>query len=277
MNTIKTRLHSFRFDLLVPAEKSAWLALRESLSKGPREMESHGGGSHCYNELPAGGAVVELETAHIFDNQWNTAASSPTKPNHRIFDFAFDYKPNGNADIRRGHYLEQTAEMQEIRRNIFACGYCGKQEPAQKGYVFCPHCMGSEHLTEKDLRLTRMLPAGESFNGNRPELSESEKAHLLPIWRDAQINGGNARDKARIAKARESVAKDYESAIRKATMERDGKTWLMDRGINTANIIYYSHTGRWSWGWREKVSATLLPDVMEKLKDFPFPFDIEKA
>lgn len=281
MSTIKTTLHRFTFDIRKPEDKAKWEALRASLAGGPREMESHGGGSHyptfkgAYRDAQS--VEVSLETAHLFDNQWNTGADCEALPNYRVFDFAFDYKPNGNSWCKRGHWLEQTDEMREMRRNTMACGYCGKQEPAQNGYVFCPHCLGSEYLTEKELGLLRMLPVAESFTKRRIELSEVERAHLLPLWRDAQINGNTARDKARIAKARADVAREYANAVSKATIERDGKTWIMDHGINTGNVIFYSHTGRWCWGWRTKVSESLLAGVRASLAGFPFPIDIECA
>lgn len=273
---LKTFIHTFYFDTRVPAEKKAWLDLQVQLKDGPREMESHGGGSHWTNDIGAERAEIWLETSHLFDNQWDVTVDSPSVPNRRVFDFAFDYLPN-NRYIKRGHWLEQTAAMRAIRSNTMACGYCGKQEPAQKAYAFCPHCIGSEYTTEKDLHRTRMLQVGQSFGAQRAELSEAEKAHLLPLWKDAQINGNTERDKKRIAAKRESVARDYKNAIAKATIERDGLTWLMDRGANTENIIFYSPTGRWSWGWRTKVSASLLADVQKTLDGFPFPVDIITA
>lgn len=281
MSTINTTLHRFNFDTRNPAEKAAWEALRSSLKDGPRKMESHGGGSHYptfkgeYRDAQS--VAVTLETGHLFDNQWNTGADCEALPNCRVFDFAFDYNPSGNPYLKRGHWIEQTDAMRELRRDTMSCGYCGKQEHAQKNHVFCPHCLGSEYLTEKELGLLRMLPVSESFDKRSSELSEAELAHLVPLWRDAQINGNTERDKSRIAKARADVAKEYERVVRKATIERDGKTWLMDRGINTANIIFYNHSGRWSWGWRTKVNTALLPDVSAKLAGFPFHIDIECA
>lgn len=274
---MKTTIRAFYFDLKNPADRAAWEKLRASLKDGPREMESHGGASYWFNTLPAEGAEIELETKHIFDNQWNTTADSPVLPNHRVFDFAFDYKPDNNPNIRRGHYLVQTEEMREIRRNIHKCGYCGAHERAAKGYVFCPHCIDSEYLKESNLHLTRMRPAGEDFGTKREPLSDAERAYLLPLYRDAQLHGSTERGKKRIVKARADLHADYEKAIREAKTKRDGFLWLMDRGIKTDNCIYYSHTDRFSFGWRQPVDEALKSALLDIMSEFPFRYEIKCA
>ena len=275
-NTLKTIIHTFHFDLRKTAEKESWLALRTLLKGGPREMESHGGASHWHNQITSGSAIT-LETKHLFSNQWNTSADSEVLSAYRVFDFAFDYKPNGNGFIRRGHWLEQTKEMQELRANTCACRYCGKQEPAQKGYVFCPYCIGSEYLTEDKLFLTRMLPVYEPAGFKIPPLSDSDRAYLMPLFIDAQTNGNNARDKKRIAQKRADILKSKNNAIFAAQTEFDGFTWLMDNGIKTDNCIYYKHTNKFSFGWREKLSEELVQTFRDKLNGFPFDYTVETA
>lgn len=276
MNTIKTVIRAYRFDIRNKEEKAAWLALRDSLkAQGLRLMESHGGASHWLNGYD--GVSVDLETAHLFDNQWNTAPiPGKSETGLRVFDWALDYKPNGSPDIKRGHYLEQTEEMRQVRADRIACGYCGKQAPASSGLKFCPHCIGSEYLKSSDLHLTRMR--GVTFAGSRAPLTPEELAERLPLCRDAQINGNTERDKKRIAAKRADIESKYRKAVDNATTERDGFTWLMDRGINTADVIYYSHTGRFGFGWRgQGVDAELLSPLLDVISEFPFPYDITCA
>src|SRR5574342_721932 len=146
--------------------------------------------------------------------------------------------------------------MRDIRRNTHKCGYCGKQEPAQKGYVFCPHCIGSAYLKSSELHLLRMMPV--EFEGNRAPLTEAEQAHLLPLYKEAQLHG-NERDKA----------------IYIAETEFKGFTWLMDHGIKTDNCIYYSHTDRFSFGWRNPVDAEFLSELLDVVSEFPFAYEIK--
>jgi hypothetical protein len=186
-----------------------------------------------------------------------------------VFDWAEDVLPPWmRQSTKRGHYLDQTAEMREARHNTATCGYCGKQEPAAKGYTFCPHCIGSEYLKASELYLTRMHLV--DIAEDRASLTEAERAQLLPLYKEAQLHGHTARDKARIAKERADIQREYEAAIRKATTKRDGLTWLMDRGIRTDNVIYYDHTETWCFGWRTPIGQDLIGDLHANLEGFPF-------
>lgn len=277
---MKTIYHAYNIDTSTPDGKAEWSALETFLlAQGLREF--HAIGDHCNRKID--GCEIELETSHLFKNQWNTAPiDGISEKGLRVFDWARDsIWVNGreNKTIKRGHYLEQTAEMREIRRNTVKCLYCGAQEAAAKGYVFCPHCIGSEYLTEKDLKLTRMVPVCDLHRDDiYKELTEAEAAHLLPLFKEAQIHGHTERDKKRIAKQRETLAREYEIIrIARATTERDGFLWLMDHGIKTDNVIFYSHTGRFGFGWRKPLGETVLGDLLNLITEFPFSYDIKTA
>lgn len=271
---MKTVIHSYNFDIRNEAEKLAYEELKLKLkSNGLKCLESHGGGSH-YSAAYASGLEIELETQHLFDNQWNTKPIEGLSASGlRVFDWAQDYKPNGNAWRKRGHWLEQTEEMRSIRANTCACGYCGKQEPISKGLKFCDACIGSEYLEPKELYLLRMLPI--SAKHERAELTEAEKAYLLPIYKDAQLHGHTPRDKARITEKRAELEEDYKKAIKTAETEYKGFTWLLDHGIKTDNVIYYSHMNKFSFGWRKPIPAEIKSELLNTLKQFPYPFELK--
>ena len=278
MSNIKTIFHAYSFNLNNADEAAAWEALKASLKAShPRCMESHGGDSHFVKFEKLDGQMIELETTHLFENQWNTAPMDGHN-GYRVFDWALDYNPYGNSKLKRGHWLEQTAEMQAVRDNTTKCGYCGKQEPAQKGYVFCPHCLDSEYLKQSDLYLLRMVAvSADKPHRKFPPLTEAESAYLLPLYKDAQLHGSTVRGKVRIAAKRADLQKKFDSAINNAHVEFEGFTWLMDRGISTDNVIYYSHTGRFGFGWRSPVDEGLKDLLLEAISEFPFPYDIKCA
>lgn len=161
---MQTTVHAYHFDISVQNEKAAWEALRAKLAAWPHRMKSRSTGDNYHQTgRKLDGQTITLETAHLFNNQWNTGPiEGVTNEGLRVFDWAqdalFDYRGDPNRTIKQGYYLDQTPEMREIRRNTVACGYCAKQEPAAKGYVFCPHCLDFEFLKEADLPMTRMLP-----------------------------------------------------------------------------------------------------------------------
>lgn len=274
-DNLKTTIHAYKFYINEPKDKAAYEALKAELkAQGLKCFESWGGKSHYLPGID--GREIELEIEHLFQEQWNTAPIDGfAEHGYRVHDWAQDYQveQRGNKNLKQGHYLEQTAAMSEIRRNRYACGYCGKQEPAQKGYVFCPHCLDDEYLKEDQIHLTRMQSV--AAKDDRPPLMQAESDHLLPLYRDAQLHGNTERGKARIAKQRADIEKYFTEAIAKATTKRDGLIWLMDRGIKIDNVIYYDHTNIFSFGWRSAVSEGFKSQLLDVLTEFPFSYEIK--
>ena len=277
---MKTILHTFNFDTTNAAGLAAWNAFKLERKSGPH---CHGPVlSDVYHPFVAfDGVEIELETKHLFENQWNTVSGCISETGSRVFDYALqsDSAPHAGGKmsaprgIRRGHWLEQTADMKEIRRNTMACGYCGKQEPAAKGNVFCPHCIDSEYLKPADLKLTRMRAIED---GNKPfvELSEAETAYLMPLYTAAQTHGTTERGKARLAAKRADIEKTYKAKLANAETEYQGFKWLIDHGV-TSDPIFYAHTGRFGFGWRTPLSADVVSALLEVISEFGFPYDIK--
>ncbi len=278
---MKTIVHAYRFDVSEESEREAHNALCEKLrARGLRcfnvlaSASSKEHRAHRAAILSRDGKTIELETKHLFDNQWNTAPIPGYSENGlRVFDWYESIFPNEN--IKEGYYLDQTPEMREARRNTLKCGFCGAQEPAAKGYVFCPHCLDSPYLDEGALHLTRLMPI-EKTSKKRAPLSESERAHLLPLYLEAQTVGGKSRAKASRDKARAKAIAKYDKAIETATSERDGMLWLLDNGFNVDNVIFYSHTGVFSFGWRRPLGENEVSRLLDVISEFPFPYEIKR-
>lgn len=275
--TIKTTIHTYRFDVSTSEGRAGYAALCEKMKAlGVDVFCTWGGGlGHFTPFTKIDGREIELDVNHLFSNQWNTAPISGfSEKGYRVFDWAEDYPINFPKNIKRGHYLEQTDEMANIRAETAACGYCGKQEPVLKGLKFCPHCIGSEYLKEGELHLLRMIPTS-AHNTKRAELTTEEKAELLPLYVVAQTSATTARNKAKMEKARIDIEKTYKAAIEKAKTEYDGFSWLLENGFPTDNVIFYSHTRRFSFGWRQPVGAAVLSRLLDIIAEFPFPYEIK--
>jgi hypothetical protein len=278
--TINTVIRVYHFDISKQEQAKDYQDLKRKLVGYPHRMHSSNMGNVGHYALVESldGQTIQLETEHLFNNQWNTAPiAGVSDKGLRVFDWASDAGLR-NKNIRQGHYLEQTDEMRELRRNTMCCNYCGKQEPAAKGNVFCPHCIGSEYLTEKDLFLTRMTPIDQDeFVKSLPALTEAEREHLLPLYKEAQLHGHTAHDKQRIAKLRADIAAEYTKITSDATTKRDGFTWLMDNGVKTDNVIFYSHTGIFCFGWRTPLNTERLSGILEIISEFHWPYEIKCA
>jgi len=274
---IRTTIHHYKFDISDPDQKNGHNYLCQVLKdRGLKKFDSYSPNHHAWYRdkiAPLDGQEIELKTDFLFSNQWNTAPLGSISTNGlRVFDWAeaiYD-----NRDIKEGQWLEQTDEMKDIRRNTNVCGWCGHYESAAKGYVFCPSCLGSQYLTETNLHLTRMVPV-EKHLPKREQLTEAEKAHLMPLFIEAQTRAGHTRHNKNIAKKRKQIKEKYERDTENARVEFAGFTWLLDHDVNTDNCLYYSHTGRFRFGWRTPLSAELKSALLDILVEFPFDYDIE--
>lgn len=275
---MKTTLHHYSFDISKPEQKKLYFAMvHEIESNGP---EARGHKMHSISDRfkasKAGTSEpVEIETECVFDNQWNSTTD-------RLFDwFEEAIFRNGieNKTVKRGHWLEITPEMASLRTNTFKCGYCGKhygpnhEEKPSDG--FCRACLDNSYLTEDRLHLLRLLPL--VGHQDRDNLTKEELEHLMPLYVARQTTGKDSRAKAKRDKERADVLADYDSTTKAATIERDGFLWLWDHGMNLDNVIYYSHTGVFCFGWREPVSASVESAILDFISEFPFAYEIKSV
>ncbi len=273
---MKTTIHTYNYDVSKPTENAAYTALCARMAEqGTKCFETWGNGSHY---TPAwDGRAVELETAFIFDNQWNTAPiEGITDKGLRVFDWAQDYQPHTKY-LKRGHYLDPTPEIIEARENRLKCGYCGKQyDKRENPPAFCSACLGSQYLKADELKLTRVESVIKQ--GFAP-LTPEETAELMPLYLAEQAGKGSERSR----KAREQfgakIKQDREAKTAKIAAEYDGKQWLFDRGCSLRvmeNCIYYDHTKQFSFGWRDNLTAGADLDwLLENLSKFPYEYKIE--
>lgn len=272
--TLKTRVHAYCYYIDKPEDKAAYDALKTKMAaQGTECFETWGGGTHYLSQLD--GREVELETKHLFDNQWNTAPiPGVSDKGYRVFDWAQDYQEGTKQ--KKGHWLELTPEMIEARENRVACGYCGEQYARADAPRFCPKCLGSEYLKPTDLHLLRI--AGLGFKAKRAELSPEERAELLPIYEARQRGEGDARAVAARAKYAARVEETYQEKTSEAKTEYDAQTWLLAQGANMRvlqNVIYYKHKDLFTFGWREPMNGADLDWLLAHLSEFPFEYTIK--
>lgn len=267
---LKTKLHKYSFNIGKRNEREQYEALVEKLKQDPDRrffnvLEIPPYNSNFHDSLPED---IELETEFLFSNQWNTTSG------HRIFDW---YEAIiSNRDLKRGHWLEITDEMRKIRNSTLVCGYCGKYEPEDSGKTFCEKCLDSPYLKETDLNLLRLLPVALHFPHRSP-ITEAEEKELLPKYIDRQTKGADSRAVQQKANQRKRVQEKYEESRDAAETEYKGMIWLLDRDISIENVIFYSHTGKFSFGWRNPLSKSVADSLRQKLVNFPCDFEIKEG
>lgn len=213
---------------------------------------------------------IHLETDHLFEDQWNTAEG------FRLHNKAeFDWPA---LHIREGYYIRQNPQMIAVLQGTAKCGYCNHQAPVGEK-DFCNKCLHSPYLDESSLYLLRMEPiekperrTGKFMKASqRAPLTQEELAIVMPRYVEAQTKVQQKREK----ELRAAIKRDLEQKVELAETEAKGMLWLLDAGISVENLIFYPHTKTFCFGWRQPVSEEVRAELVEKLKQFPYDFEIK--
>ena len=262
---LKTQLTNYNFDVRNADEKAAYAVLTKQLKReGLRLFDVH--------EFQAKGRItesqtVELETKHLFNNQWNTTDG------RRIFDWFEVIYPNRN--LKKGYYLTQTAEMRDIRSSTYQCGYCGKQyHNPEEGKTLCLACIGSEYLTPEYFPLLRLHAIDKDTpKAKRQKLTDQELQLITSLYELEHAKTMQAKVDKRIQAKRDAIIKSRQALDEEERI----LDWCIKHSVfnktDVSNFVYYGHTKTALFGWRtsEKDNAQLR----EKLKNAPFKWEIK--
>ena len=288
---MKTKLHTYSFNLGVIPEHQAYTLLKERMMRESRRRDrtnfiSTTSGGRAFGHLTELGDVdgvvtyeVELDVKHLFDDQWNTTATEGHS-GYRVFDWVEHFYAH-NRNVIWGHWLEVTDEMVEARQKTRICGFCAEHygtvheehlTAPRANPEFCKKCLGSPYLKEDELHLLRLLPAGRK-SGHREPLTDDERDWLLPRYLDAQLEG----DKARRAQRTEQQRAQLERQRQLDEMKFDGMTRLLNAGIDLSNVIFHDHHPVFKFGWRSELSPSVAEAMQAKLAEIEFPHPTEFA
>lgn len=266
---MKTTLHYYYFNL--PKESKEYEKLCKTLrSRGLALFDSFSPSqSKFYQEKikPLNGCTIELDTEYIFSNQWNTKPTSTSESGLRVFDWAEAIYPNRS--IKEGYYLDLTDEMKHIREITYKCGYCGKQYVAPDN-LYCNACLDSRYLKPQDLNRLRLVAV---CNLDQWKYEDPIPDFLFEDYSRVQVIARKKRLKKEKANALEKIKRDRESA----EIEYQGFLWLIEHDLNYENCIYYGHTGKFCFGWRNPLSDSEKSDLLDKITEFPFEYEIKQT
>lgn len=118
----------------------------------------------------------------------------------------------------------------------------------------------------------RSLGHDEPYN----ELTDAEMSHLMPEYIASQISGQAKRKEERQIEQRQSAIEDCDSKTSNALAARDGKLWLLDHGVDLDNVIYYTHTRKFAFGWRNPLAPEVRSALLDILSEFPFEYEFSE-
>ena len=261
---IQAQLIAYNYDLTDHNQAEDYKRLTQDLKKmGLKVFATYGGGSD--SKVKTG--IVNLDTSHVFDNQWNTTDDSPTNPKLRVMDWCEPIIPNKR--LKRGYYIVPNDHIHLLRATTFKCGYCGAYS---KETGFCGECIGTSCLTEDNLHLLRLQTV---LDTSRAPLTEDESNYLLPLYYKAQSEEADTEAGSALRARRQAIKDNADKAILHAKTERDGFLWLMNAHIKTDNCIYYSHTNTFSFGWRSPINPEARKLIETALQGFPFNYEFK--
>jgi hypothetical protein len=94
------------------------------------------------------------------------------------------------------------------------------------------------------------------------------------------------REIARLAHQRQRIEEKFKERcdLTLATEEHAGMLWLLDHGIDSDNVIYYTHTRVFSFGWRDALTKEQEQDIAQRLipggeseEGFPFAYELKSV
>ena len=292
-DSIKAELVYFRIDVSRPEGREAYAELCESLQKIPFKTWVTQGrfpnGStnfelhkfidslkekmdiHISNvDYQLHSREIHLETDYLFDDQWSTEEGFRLH-NKALFEWPALH-------IKEGYYIRQNPQMIAVLQGTAKCGYCNHQAPVGEK-DFCDKCLHSPYLDESSLYLLRMEPiekperrTGKFMKASqRAPLTQEELAIVMPRYVEAQTKVRQEKER----ELRVAIKRNLEQKVELAETDAKGMLWLLDAGISVENLIFYPHTKTFCFGWRQPVSKEVQADLIEKLKEFPYDFEIK--
>ena len=278
---IPVSVQFYDLDITKPDQADIWSNLQaQLLARGVKCWSTRGtsrqpdGGklykqTNDYLQTVKVGQPHHIETKHLFLNQYNSAAV-------RLFDW-YDLEYT-NRNMRRGYYIEPSADLEQAKLDRFTCGYCGKQqwEPVER---FCRACWGSEYLKPEELHLTLLLPVAESFGADRKKLAGELPAGMVQQFTEENRVARKVAATARLDKRIKDKRRQLLQKVADGKKEVLALRWLVEQDLGhlEANLIYYSHTQNFCFGWREPYSNNEAAKLSTgALLRFPFPFTIIK-
>lgn len=258
---INLLVNKYSIDTSTAKGKDDYRAICETAKAlGYKLMRVYGTDYNFIDKLPV--EPLALEPAFIFSNQYNAGK-------FRVMDWYESIVPN--AELRIGYYLTGDIDaLNEMKAAHYVCGYCGHRHQGHDAPITCPKCLGSEYLKPENLPLLTMQP----LTGPRRDVAtvgEDEYNAAQTARKDAY----NAAQGDRLRRKADKVLADARAKCAEEMYRAESEAAILRQGIDTDNLIYYSHTKKWVFGWRSPMTQAESEAIRANGVEIPFDYTIK--
>ena len=266
-NFIQTQIHFYNFNLERPEEKAKWVELSNMLAYdlGLKPFITN----VMINRVNRVGIIhdnrtenIHLNTDYIFDNQWNGDCDS--LKNYRVFDwllYEFD-----NKKIKCGHWIDPTYETMDIRAQ-FQCRYCGHIAGYNPEDRFHHKCLGSKFLKEDEIYLATYGRIYDKW----PKFVNKNTIDIPPHIREEYREKQKIRAEKELEDQAKRAIEKAERDVKEANFKLEAFKYLNNHGFfDFDNVIYYSHTSTFNFGWRETYVKEKAQEIRAFLENIGF-------
>lgn len=256
MKTIEVELQKYSLDIKDPEDNKKYIAIQARCKQLGHKLFDciPMNNKDTFWDYPI---VQNIETEILFNNQYNTVEG------FRIFDW-YESIVYHAKNRKNGYYLTGDLEqLKAAKENQYICGYCGKRYDKKSAPKFCNACIGSEYLNEDCLHLLFLTPVSDDFN--RPKMADPEIVKLWELEKPKLIKRLEEEKIQRLITKADKIKKETVEKIKSERYESLIQQTLLRSGIDTANLIYYSHTKTWCFGWYKELTEPERQTIYNKL------------
>lgn len=203
------------------------------------------------------GKTVEIDTKHLFANQFNTVCGLRMHPSYQWVFF--------NKKIISCYVVTLPKEYKTLLNNTLQCGYCGKQyhtNDLNHNDNYCNSCLGSEYLKTDQLYMLKLQAISDKTNRTEPtEPTEQFKA-IKKVHKVLQKDFRLKKQAKRFASDLEKNKTERIDIIK----QNEVFTILLKNYIDIENCIFYSHKKVFSFGWRSSLSMLQSETISAKIE-----------
>ena len=215
---------------------------------------------------------VVVDTDFLFNNQFNTVAENGVSSGYRLHFWYEAMYPN--KDIKEGYFVTgDIDEMYDLLSRTYVNGYTGETVTIE-GNDTPPYCddsektLSSEHLEKSQLRQLMYSP----LRGEKEIMGQQVLAKLEEQYKFYQTKANRLREQQR----HKAAMDEHNKKQRQMVKEHEIRLEVVKARGNCKNLIYYSHTDTFCYGWNQHVTENQGEQFLKDVAHIDAKFEVNR-